>query len=96
METTSVTSKGQVTIPKPLRQRLGLHRGSKVEFVVVGDRVEMRVVSRPAALAESGFGMLKSKRAPAPADLDPASLLVRGRKERARRMGLSPRVVVPE
>ena len=42
MEATSVTSKGQVTIPKPLRQRLGLRQGSKVEFVLAGDHLEMR------------------------------------------------------
>ena len=78
METTSVTSKGQVTIPKPLRQRLGLRRGSKVEFVVVGDRVELRVVSNPARLPASGFGMLKSKRPAVPAEFDPAGLLAKG------------------
>lgn len=76
METTSVTRKGQVTIPKELRQRLGIRQGSKVEFSVVGDDVVMRVRSAPAAaLASSGFGLLKSPRAAVPADLDPASLL---------------------
>lgn len=75
METTSVTSKGQVTIPKPLRQQLGLRQGSKVAFVLLGDRVEMRVVSTPADLSASGFGMLKSKRAAVPVDFDPAGLL---------------------
>ena len=83
METTSVTSKGQVTIPKPLRQQLGLRQGSKVEFVLVGGHVEMRVVSAPARVSASGFGMLKSKRAAVKADFDPASLLVKrktGRK----------------
>ena len=29
-----VTSKGQVTIPKPIRDRLGIEEGSEVEFVV--------------------------------------------------------------
>jgi antitoxin PrlF len=29
---TKITSKGQVTIPKPLRDHLGLKRGSSVEF----------------------------------------------------------------
>jgi AbrB family looped-hinge helix DNA binding protein len=77
MDTTSVTSKGQVTIPKPLRQRLGLRQGSKVEFVLVGDHVEMRVFSTPAAVTASGFGMLKSKRTAVPADFDPAELLTR-------------------
>ena len=84
MEITSVTSKGQVTIPKPLRQQLGLRQGSKVEFVLVGGHVEMRIVSRPADLPESGFGMLKSRRAPVPVDFDPAGRLARGRKARGR------------
>ena len=36
MGATSVTSKGQVTIPKAVRQRLGIRQGSKVEFPLVG------------------------------------------------------------
>lgn len=82
METTSVTSKGQVTIPKSLRQQLGLRRGSKVEFVLRGDHVEMRIVSTPAVLPASGFGMLKSKRAAVAADFDPAGLLARDKTGR--------------
>ena len=73
METTSVTSKGQVTIPKKLRQRLGIREGSRIEFSLVGDHVVMRVQSSPTATG-SGFGLLKSRRAALPADLDPASL----------------------
>jgi AbrB family looped-hinge helix DNA binding protein len=80
MEITSVTSKGQVTIPKPLRQRLGLRQGSKVEFILVGDHVEMRVVSKPTEVNASGFGMLKSKRSAVPAEFDPSSLLRTGRR----------------
>ena len=72
METASVTSKGRVTIPKPLRQLLGLRKGSKVEFVLVGDHLEMRIVSTPAHLPASGFGMIKSKRVAVPVDFDPA------------------------
>jgi len=82
METTSVTSKGQVTIPKPLRQQLGLRQGSKVAFVLIGDHAEMRIVSTPADVPASGFGMLKSKRAAVAADFDPAGLLARGRTGR--------------
>jgi hypothetical protein len=58
---------------------LGLRQGSKVEFVLVGDRVEMRVVSTPAPKVASGFGLLKSKRPAVPAEFDPA-ILVAGRK----------------
>lgn len=77
MEATSVTSKGQVTIPKELRQLLGIRQGSKMEFSVVGGDVIMRVRSSPAAEPASGFGLLKSRRAAVPADLDPASLVKR-------------------
>jgi len=71
----SVTSKGQVTIPQSLRQQLGLRVGSKVEFVWVDDHIALRVQQTPAPVTESHFGMLKSKRKTVPADFDPASLL---------------------
>ena len=77
MEITSVTSKGQVTIPKEVRQQLGIRQGSRIEFSLVGDHVEMRVKSSPSGIADSGFGMLKSRRAAVPVDLDPASLIKR-------------------
>jgi AbrB family looped-hinge helix DNA binding protein len=75
MEVTSVTSKGQVTIPKQLRQQLGIRQGSRIEFLLVGDHVEMRVRSSPAGEGRSGFGMLKSRSAAVPTDFDPAMVL---------------------
>lgn len=75
MQSTSVTSKGQVTIPKEVRQKMGIRAGSKIDFVVVNDHIEMRVSSRPVDAGDGGFGMLKSKRPALPADLDPASLI---------------------
>lgn len=75
MEQSSVTSKGQVTIPKSVRQRLGIRQGSKIVFSFVGDHVEMRVKSTPRDVPTSGFGMLKSKRPAVPVDFDPATLL---------------------
>jgi AbrB family looped-hinge helix DNA binding protein len=77
MEATSVTSKGQVTIPKEVRQQLGIRQGSRIEFALVGDHAEMRVKSPPAGVQKSGFGMLKSRRSAVPADFDPATLLKR-------------------
>jgi AbrB family looped-hinge helix DNA binding protein len=77
MDVTSVTSKGQVTIPKEIRQQLGIRAGSQIEFVLVGDHAELRVRNRPRAVPESGFGMLKTRRAAVPADFDPATLLKR-------------------
>lgn len=75
MDELSVTSKGQVTIPKAVRQKLGIRAGSKVKFRVVGDHAELIKVSTCAGLPTSGFGMLKSKRKSVPADFDVASLL---------------------
>ena len=75
METTSVTSKGQVTIPLKIRQQLGIRKGSRVSFAVAGDHVELRVDTTPETVTESGFGMLKSKRKAVPVDFDVASLL---------------------
>ena len=46
----AVTSKGQVTIPKLMRQQLGLHGGSRVCFELVGDHLEVRPGDRQAAL----------------------------------------------
>jgi AbrB family looped-hinge helix DNA binding protein len=37
-----VTTKGQVTIPQEIRDRLGIHPGSTVEFSVEGDVVTVR------------------------------------------------------
>ncbi len=74
MQHHTITSKGQVTIPKHVRQLLGIRQGSEVEFAVVGDHIELRVVQQPAEITATGFGLLKSKRHSAPADLDPATL----------------------
>lgn len=77
MDATSVTSKGQVTIPKELRQRLGIRQGSLIEFAWVGDHVEMRVKGSAKEVPGDGFGMLKSRRASVKVDFDPASLVNR-------------------
>ena len=77
MEITSVTSKGQVTIPKEVRQQLGIRQGSRIEFALAGDHVEMRVKSSPTGVPDGGFGMLKSRRTAVPVDFDPATLLKR-------------------
>jgi len=40
-----VTSKGQVTIPRNVRQRLGIFPQSEVEFVVEGNTVVLRATT---------------------------------------------------
>ena len=38
----SISSKGQVTIPQEVRLRLGLQEGDRVEFVLEGERTLIR------------------------------------------------------
>ena len=37
-----ITSKGQVTIPAEIREKLGLLENTEVEFEIVGDSVRLR------------------------------------------------------
>ena len=75
MDSSSVTSKGQVTIPKGVRRELGIRQGSRVAFAVRNGKAEMRVLHRAPERIATGFGMLKSRRGHLPADFDTASLL---------------------
>ena len=57
MSTSTLTSKGQTTIPKDVRTRLNLHPGDRLEFVIDGDG---RVLVLPASIdAAELAGMLK-------------------------------------
>ena len=79
----TMTSKGQVTIPAALRHSFGFREGSAVEFFSTGEFVGVRPVQASAALPKSGFGMFKSQkssaktsaRPPVPASFDVATLL---------------------
>ena len=42
MPTSTLTTRGQTTIPKPIREALGLQPGDRVEFTLHGDRVLLR------------------------------------------------------
>ena len=37
MPTSTLTSKGQITVPQAVRRTLGLHAGTKVDFIAVAD-----------------------------------------------------------
>jgi antitoxin PrlF len=51
MKTSSVSSKGQVTIPQEVRIRMGLREGDRVEFVVENGQT----ILRPARGHKSRF-----------------------------------------
>jgi len=50
----TVTSKGQITIPKRVRDQLGLRAGSKVEFVLVKGHAFLEPVGSRGADALAG------------------------------------------
>lgn len=58
MQTSTLTTKGQVTIPADVRRRLGLHPGDHVAFIVAGD--EVRLMRRERRV-EAAFGICKAK-----------------------------------
>lgn len=80
MLTSSVTTKGQVTIPAELRARLGIKPGDRVGFVETDGKVEIRRQENRVAAA---FGMLK---APKGVSLKQMEATIAGkRKQRAGR-----------
>jgi AbrB family looped-hinge helix DNA binding protein len=89
MDASTVTSKGQVTIPKAIRRELGIGQGSRVAFASKNGKVELRVVHRAPGNVESGFGMLSARGKRLPADFDAAGVLARedGGKGKAARAG---------
>lgn len=73
----TVTSKGQVTIPQALRQRLGLVPEQAVEFALNADATCITLRPTPAVrqLSQQGFGMVKASGPHVPADWGDASWL---------------------
>ena len=75
MDASTVTSKGQVTIPQEIRRALGIRQGSRVAFVAKNGKAELRVLHRAPEAVVSGFGMLGARGRHVPADFDAASLM---------------------
>jgi len=46
----TVTTKGQVTIPKRVRDALGIRAGTELEFEIEGNSVRLRKVARHRAI----------------------------------------------
>ncbi|MDF1490028.1 AbrB/MazE/SpoVT family DNA-binding domain-containing protein [Tessaracoccus caeni] len=62
MSTTTMTSKGQVTVPKEIRELLGLKTGDKIAFVPLGGR-RAAIVPRNRSV-EDLFGIFHDPDAP--------------------------------
>lgn len=74
---TTVTSKGQVTIPKPVRDQLGLEAGSQVEFVM-GENGEIVVRRADGERPESRFLRMRKYAKPPEMSTDELMKLLRG------------------
>ena len=57
-----ITTKGQVTIPVEIREKLGLLPNSEVEFEVVGQVVRMRKVRRAKEAGRRGKSIVQRLR----------------------------------
>ena len=57
----TITSKGQITLPKVLRDKLHLEPGDRVEFVVEADGV-VRMIPRKASVKQLKGMLPKPKR----------------------------------
>ena len=82
-----VTSKGQVTIPQEIRNRLGLLPHTKVEFELAGDHARIRKARRQPGEDTRGRLVLESLRGSADARMstDEILALTRGEARRAKR-----------
>jgi len=82
----SVTSKGQVTIPKRVRDALGITPGSKVEFAVAGGGARLKLVKRHAcSRIEDGAAILSYHGRRIPVDQMHGGLAMSKVAKRARR-----------
>lgn len=69
MDTSTVTQKGQVTIPAGIRRKLGLRTGDRVGFVPTGAGV---LVAPVEDNIEAAFGLVRAKRSASLADMERA------------------------
>lgn len=81
-----MTSKGQGTNPKALRQQLGLGQGSRVCFELVDAHIEGSPWKPRQSLPAIGFGLLKGRRPPVPVGFDAASATLAQRLTAQRRI----------
>jgi AbrB family looped-hinge helix DNA binding protein len=76
VSTATITSKGQTTIPKAVRDRLRLKAGDRVEFVVQADGTALMV---PATLGLDDLeGMLPRPRKPVSLEAMDRAIRTRG------------------
>ncbi len=78
-----ITSKGQVTIPQEIRERLGLLPHTEVEFQLAGDHAQIRKAARSRGAKSRGQRAIEALRGAAdvPMTTDEIMALTRGEAE---------------
>jgi len=76
MPTSTITAKGQTTIPKAIRDRLGVAAGDRVDFVVRSDGT---VTIEPAVQAVGALKGLLARKGRTPVSLDAMHETIRRR-----------------
>ena len=61
MNTATMSTKGQVVIPKKVREMLQAGAGSKLGFRMDGDQAVIYVLRKKSGNADQGYGLLKGK-----------------------------------
>jgi antitoxin PrlF len=79
MPTATITSKGQLTLPKTIRHLLRLSAGDRVDFVVKDDGT---VVLRPATIDVRELKGLLHKKGLKPVSIDEMNAIIRRRGAR--------------
>ena len=79
-----ITSKGQVTIPQDVRNRLGLLPHTEVEFEVAGDHARIRKAKRTVGSGARGQSAVKALRGTADARMSTEEILALTRDDRVR------------
>ncbi len=57
--TSTISSKGQITVPAPIREKLGLVPGTEVEFILQRNGVLLCKGARDAHPVDRAFGLIK-------------------------------------
>lgn len=69
MRTSSITTKGQVTIPAEIRKSLGLKSGQQVGFKLEGNMIILQPVKKDTSAA---FGLIKTDKTVSLEEMDKA------------------------
>jgi AbrB family looped-hinge helix DNA binding protein len=81
----TITSKGQITVPKEIRDFLGVGDSDKLTFTPVEDGKVILSVLRPSA--KTLFGMLRSHKRSRPVSLEEMEAAISEQRLRRRQIG---------